>query len=106
MNRHAPVPTLLQRQALATYNAVHRDATYQAERVRVLHRAVAPAMAPPTAAQPEPCQFCAAPEADTDAPLPMMLFSAAIGLVAWGVFGWIVVTLIDALRAALGWWSP
>jgi hypothetical protein len=101
MNRHAPVPTLLQRQALAAYTAAHRDAIYQAERVRGLHRAVVPAMASPAPAQPEPCQFCAAPEAATDAPLPMMLFGAAISLVAWGVFGWIVVALIDAVRGVL-----
>lgn len=40
-------------------------------------------------------------EGDTDAPLPMMLFGAAIGLVAWALFGWAAVTVIDAIRGAL-----
>jgi hypothetical protein len=57
--------------------------------------------APEAPAQPDPCQFCAEPDADTDATLPMMLFGVAIGLVAWGVFGWTVVTLIEAARGVL-----
>jgi hypothetical protein len=40
MNHQSPVPTILQRQALAAYNAAHRDAIYQAERSAGMHRAV------------------------------------------------------------------
>lgn len=40
MNRQQPVPTLLQRQALAAYLDARRDVIYQAERARVLHRVV------------------------------------------------------------------
>ena len=95
MNRPAPVPTLLQRQALATYLDTQRDAIYHAE--RRTHRVVVLAPSPVVPDQPEPCQFCAESEADSDLPLPMLIFNVVIGLTAWALFGWAVVTFAEAL---------
>jgi hypothetical protein len=53
------------------------------------------------ASAPEPYQFCAEPGEDSDLPLPMMLFAVAVGLVAWGLFGWAAAPLVEALRSAL-----
>lgn len=46
--------------------------------------------------RPEPANFCAEPEEDSDSPLPAMLAWAAAALVAWAVFGWAVASLIRA----------
>jgi len=46
--------------------------------------------------RPEPVNFCAEPEEDSDSPLPAMLAWAAAALAAWFVFGWAVASLVRA----------
>ena len=78
MNRQQIVPTLLQRQALASYLDAHRDAIYHAERVRGLHRAVVPKVEAPAPAQPEPVNFCAPVDDVPPAFTARQLFAAGL----------------------------
>ena len=80
--------TIRQHRAAAKYIEVERAAR-SLRRSAVVHPF-------PRPKQPEPCNFCAEPD-DTDSSLLMMIFGAVIGLIAWGVFGWAVVTVIEVL---------
>jgi hypothetical protein len=88
MNAQHPVQTIRARRALNEYVANSRSAHHSA--------AIHPF---PEPTQPEACQMCAELD-DTDSPLPAMLFNALLGLIAWAVFGWAVVTIFDAIRSA------
>jgi hypothetical protein len=94
MNHPAPVPTLLQRQALATYLDTQRDAIYHAE--RRTHRVVVLAPSPVVPEPPEPRQFCAVPEADKaplftvgEAVIIALMLGAGAGIYYASLMGWL-----------------
>jgi len=101
MNAHAPVPTILQRQALAAYLGAKRDAIYHAERTN-LHRAIVPAAEPTQPVQPEAVNCCATQVDDVETwrDVAMFYIATIACLVGWGVFGWLVVAALELLRGA------
>jgi hypothetical protein len=75
----------------------YHDIQAQADLERMLaRRRAAEAARAERFAKPDPANLCD----DTDSPLPAMLLWAALSLLAWGLFGWAVVSVVRALMRA------
>lgn len=115
MNTQHPVQTLAQRKAIAAYTSAQRgaDAARKAqielERLLAAKRAAEEARAARYAASREYAARCAERDAllrrtaDTQSAEPSwlsLIAGTAAALIAWAVFGWVVVAIIEAIWGA------